>query len=98
MSIVIQHEAISPFYLEHDYNGFSLFDSRMKSSKSIMKSPDAGQLIQEIVKIKISELEGTFTFEEFENKCKELHENTVSCLKKQEKEVVEPVGSVVNER
>lgn len=82
MSVIIKHEAIEPFYLKHDYHGFSLFDSRVKSGANIMRSPEAGKLLQEVVKIKISELEGEFNFEEFDARCMEIHKAVFSSVEK----------------
>ncbi len=95
MSVIIKHEALEPFYLKHDYKGYYLLDSRNKNKVIEGKDQNFHPLIQEIITRKIGELEGTFTPEEFEAKCQEIHQQTISCLKKpSEKEE----GTIVNER
>ena len=76
--ITIKDEALKPFYLLHDYNDFRLL--KEGDTKIIERGTDISALLQNIIKRKISMLDGEMNLVEFNSKCKEIHEGVAKAF------------------
>lgn len=63
----IVDEALNPFWIKSDYNGLSLWEPFQKDGKKLMEVPvqELPTLINEVVKRKLSSMEGEVTLAEF---------------------------------